>query len=61
MFWMPAVKVNKLWRVDSRELFTESSIVGMKRCTGEIFLHGTFTMDLKCDFNFGRFPFDRQV
>ena len=61
MFWMPHLSVTKLWKVDGRELFTDGSLVALKRCSGDLVLRGTFTMDIKCDFNFGRFPFDRQV
>ena len=61
LFWIPMIRINKLWRVDSRELFIADSALGYKRCTGEWTMSGTFTIDLKCDFNFARFPFDRQV
>ncbi len=58
--WVPPIRVRKLWDVDHRELVTTDQVTIFDPCAAEFVIHAVLNVEISCDLDFAKYPFDRQ-
>ena len=59
--WVPPLQVKKLWDVERRHIIDGRETAVFYTCEGSFRILSTLNLEISCDLDFAKYPFDRQA